>query len=132
MASAIAFAGKTIENRSWRTHFRGPIAIHASAALHPCGLHYPLRTERGGQKRPIIEWINKGRKSYGLDPQDDDSIDYSAIVAIAMLVDCIDKSSSPWFQGDWGWVFEGIIPIEPVPYVGALSLWDCKFKYRPL
>ena len=29
-AWAIIYAGKNIENRSWRTHLRGPIAIHAS------------------------------------------------------------------------------------------------------
>ncbi len=29
-ARAIIYAGKNIENRSWLTHFRGPVAIHAS------------------------------------------------------------------------------------------------------
>jgi hypothetical protein len=49
-----------------------------------------------------------------------------------MIVDCVEKSSSPWFGGEWGWVLTGIVPIEPVFRVGALSTWDCKFKYRPL
>lgn len=57
----------------------------------------------------------------------------SQIVAIAMLTDCVEKSSSPWHVStEWGWVLEGVIPIEPVPWVGGLSLWDCKFKYQPL
>jgi hypothetical protein len=32
-AWATIHAGKNIENRSWRTHIRGPVAIHASKNL---------------------------------------------------------------------------------------------------
>ena len=31
-AWAIIFAGRDIENRSWYTHHRGPLLIHAGAA----------------------------------------------------------------------------------------------------
>ena len=130
-ASAIAFAGKNIENRSWRTHYRGPLAIHASGKLYRDFLDHPQRTVRGGEKRPVIEWINKGRRRYDLDPIEVPEV--SQIVAIAMLSDCVEKSSSPWRgSAEWGWVLEGVIPIEPIPWVGGLSIWDCKFKYRPL
>lgn len=130
-ASAIAFAGKNIENRSWRTHYRGPLAIHASGKLYREELDHPQRTVRGGEKRPLIEWINKGRRRYDLEPVDMPEV--SQIVAIAMLTDCVEKSSSPWKVGtEWGWVLEGVIPIESIPWVGGLSLWDCKFKYQPL
>lgn len=130
-ASAIAFAGKNIENRSWRTHYRGPLAIHASGKLRREKLDHLQRTVRGGEKRPLIEWINKGRRRYDLEPVDLPEL--SQIVAIAMLTDCVEKSSSPWkVSTEWGWVLEGVIPIEPIPWVGGLSLWDCKFKYHPL
>ena len=33
-ASLIADGRKTIETRTWRTHYRGPLAIHASARPH--------------------------------------------------------------------------------------------------
>ncbi|HRX79607.1 MAG: hypothetical protein H6821_05565 [Planctomycetaceae bacterium] len=130
-ASSIAFAGKSIENRSWRTHYRGPLAIHASGTLRRDAVLLPLKVERGGKKRPVLDWINKGRKKYGQEPEDE-SVIVSHIVAIAMLVDCVDRSSSVWFHGDWGWVLEGVIPIEPIPWVGGLGVWDCKFKYQPL
>jgi hypothetical protein len=129
-ASAIVFAGKDIENRKWRTHYRGPLAIHASGKLdrdHLCQLQ---RVVRGGKQLPIIDWINKGRHQYGLDPEDEPVC--SHIVAIAMIVDCIGRSSSPWFQGKWGWLIQGVVPIEPIPWTGALSIWDCRFKYRLL
>jgi hypothetical protein len=34
-AFAIAHLGKTVENRTWTTGFRGPIAIHAGASAGP-------------------------------------------------------------------------------------------------
>ena len=129
-AAAIAFAGKNIENRSWRTHYRGPLAIHASGTLFRDDLGILQRVERGGEKRSLLHWINKGRKRYGLAPEEVPQL--KQIVAIAMLTDCTRRSSSPWFNGEWGWVLEGIIPIEPIPIVGALSTWNCRFKYRPL
>ena len=132
-ASAIAFAGKDIENRSWRSHYRGPLAIHASGTVYRDHIdNYRCRVVRGGEKRPVIDWINRGRRRYGLEPEDADTIIRSHIVAIAMLVDCVEKSSSSWFGGEWGWVLEGVLPIEPIPWTGGLSTWDCRFKYRPL
>jgi hypothetical protein len=130
-ASAIAFAGKDIENRSWRTHYRGPIAIHASGSLDREKLQELRRTVRGGRKRPLIDLINMGRRRFGLTSQSEPEI--SHIVAIAMLVDCVEKSSSPWwYPGELGWVIGGVVPIEPIPWTGALNLWDCRFKFRPL
>jgi hypothetical protein len=132
-ASAIAFAGKDIENRSWRSHYRGPLAIHASGTVYRDHLdNYRCRVVRGGEKRLIIDWINRGRRRLGLELDGPNNIISSHIVAIAMFVDCVEKSSSPWFEGDWGWVLKGVLPIEPIPWTGALGLWDCKFKYRPL
>lgn len=130
-ASAIAFAGKDIENRSWRTHYRGPLAIHASGKLDREKLGLLQRVVRGGKRLPIIDWINRGRHRYGLDPEEEPVC--SHIVAVAMLVDCFEKSSSPWWiKDEKGWAISGVVPIEPIPWTGALSIWDCRFKYRPL
>ena len=131
-ASAVAFAEKDIENRSWRSHYRGPLAIHASGTVFKDYFGYRCRTVRGGEKRPVIDWINRGRRRFGLEPEGPDNIISSHIIAIAMFVDAVEKSSSPWFGGEWGWVLQGVVPIEPIPWTGALGLWDCKFKYRPL
>lgn len=130
-ASAVAFAGKDIENRSWQCHYRGPLAIHAGAAFIEDELYRRRSVVRRGEKRPLIEWINQGRKRYGLE-RVEETLDQSCVIAIGMLVDCVQKSSSPWFEGEWGWVLAGVIPIRPVPLAGKLGIWDCKFKYRPL
>lgn len=130
-ASAIAFAGKDIENRSWRTHYRGPLAIHASGTLDQDDLRMLRRVVRGGKRLPLIDWINRGRRQYGLDPEEEPKC--SHIVAVAMLVDCVEKSSSLWWdEGQKGLVISGVVPIEPMPWTGARSIWDCRFKYRPL
>ena len=131
-ASAVAFAGKDIENRSWQTPYRGPLAIHAGAAFVKDELYETMRVVRGDVKRPLIDSINRGRKKYGLE-KIEDSLDQSCFVAIGMIVASVEKSSSPWFGGDeWGWVLTGVIPIEPVRRTGKLGIWDSKFNYRPL
>jgi hypothetical protein len=130
-ASAIAFAGKDIENRSWQCHYRGPLGIHASNSFDPECLEEKLRQVRGGKKNTLAQWIAKGQRSRGYDPGDE-LVKPSHIVAIGMLVDCVQRSASPWFGSKWGWVIEGVIPIVPIPWTGGLSTWDCKFKYTPL
>ena len=100
-AWAIAHAGKTIENRDWRTYQRGTIAIHAGAAWH---------------------WDRQLPR--GIAQPDDSEIHFSAIIAIADLVDCVDHARSKWFGGPFGFVLDNIRPLKkPVPCKGALSFW---------
>jgi hypothetical protein len=127
-ATAIAYAGKTIENRSWYTHYRGPLAIHAGARIDRTDLDYVVRQVPGGPKKTLEDWIRRGVKQNG--GSFDELLQPSQVIAIAMLVDCVAHSSSPWFGGIWGFVLEGVIPIRPIPKKGRLGLWDCKFNYQ--
>lgn len=68
-ASAIAFAGKDIENRTWRTHYRGPLAIHAGGKLNHDNLQELRRTVRGGEKRPLMDLINGAGAAMGSLPR---------------------------------------------------------------
>jgi hypothetical protein len=107
------------------------LAIHASGRIDRDTLGELRRVVRGGKRVPLIDLINKGRRKYGLDPEEEP--ERSQIVAVAMLVDCLEKSSSLWwYRGEMAWVIAGVVPIEPIPWTGGLSLWDCRFKYRPL
>lgn len=63
-ATAVAFAGKDIENRSWRTHYRGPLAVHAGGLSPGDVLEELLRAERGGPLRPLSHWVCRGRRRY--------------------------------------------------------------------
>ncbi len=130
-ASTIAFAGKDIENRPRYTYYRGPIAIHASQKVWWDDLDLLTRQVRGGEKRTLREWIIKGLKRYYVNLEDD-ILSPGRIIAIGMLVDCVDQSSSPWFRGKWGLVIESLIPIDPIEKKGNLGLWDCEFSYELL
>lgn len=130
-ASAIAFVGNNTENRSRQTHCRGPVAIHASLRTYSEYIDERVRQVRGGPKKPLSHWVARAQRRYGLD-EGEGIYNPGHILAIAMLVDCVQRSGSPWFQGEWGWVLEGIVPTEPVPKKGNLGRWDCAFRYQPL
>lgn len=100
-AWAILHAGKNIENRGWSTHYRGPLVIHAGAAMHSWPL--PRRLPR---------------------PAPDDYV-RSAMLGIVDLVDVVEVSRSRWFDGPFGWVLEDPRPFaRPIPCKGRLNIWS--------
>lgn len=105
---AILHEGKDIENRTWQRHFRGWIAIHASA------------TPRHGALLP--------RGSKTPDPK---TLDYSAICGIARLVDIVTKSRSKWFyrpddgSTNYGWILAEVKRLRrSIKCNGMLGLWQ--------
>lgn len=102
-AEIIARGEKPIENRTWPTSYRGPLAIHA------------------GQSR---DWLN---------PDDLTQYDivFGAIVATATLVDCVRLAHLPdhlkdheHANGPWCWLLADIVRLTPpVPCRGAQGLW---------
>lgn len=148
-ATLIAIGAKQIETRSWATHHRGPLAIHAAAGLASIGgktgLHKIVRN------RPFCDVM--------FDPLDcTDSLQVcarlpmGAIVATCDLVSCtpIHRDSDAWgiisatrdrqqewrltdqerafgdyTPGRYAWLLANVRPLPtPIPAKGALSLWD--------
>lgn len=97
---------KTIENRDWQTSYRGPLLIHASK-----GFEQDAFDEWDGY---LPESVSRDRASYPA----------GAIIGIGEMEDCIEASSNPWFVGDYGWMLQNARPLEPIPYKGALRLFD--------
>jgi hypothetical protein len=95
---------KDIENRTYATHYRGPILIQASAA--PAKAFGVLLEElRSRFSIPFPEiWT------------------YGAVVGQVELVECVIASSSPWFEGPIGWQIANARPCYPFPAKGALGL----------
>ncbi|MGE0883192.1 MAG: ASCH domain-containing protein [Blastocatellales bacterium] len=108
-AWAVIYAGKNIENRSWRTHLRGTIAIHASKGLtraeyEACVEYLPRRWQK---EIPPFEELARG-----------------AIIGVVDLVDCVTESKSRWFGGEYGFVLKNPCAIKPIECTGALGFWD--------
>ena len=110
-AWAIINAGKDIENRSWNTHFRGRVAIHAAQGMTRDEYERGYKFIKGIKPRakiPAYEDLERGE-----------------IIGTVEIVDCVQDSSSPWFFGEYGFVLSRPRKLpEPIPCKGALSFWD--------
>ena len=113
---AIICAGKNVENRSWKTKYRGWIALHASAKPVPLGDFEMPR---------------------GVHCPDLKSLDFSAICGIARLVDIRTSIRSKWFyrpgrgQVSYGWVLEDVIQLKrPIACTGSLGVWTVSPRVR--
>jgi hypothetical protein len=101
-ANMLACGIKTIETRTWRTHYRGPVLICASQRLAPvlCLLWTP-------------------------------TVPRGVMLAVADLVDCrpmteADEDAACYYYTDrlFSWVFANVRPVAQRPVKGRLSLFD--------
>ena len=110
-AWAIINAGKNIENRNWKTHFRGRVAIHAAAGMTRGEYDRACEYIRGVNRRirlPAYEELERG-----------------AIIGTVEVADCVQDSDSPWFMGKYGFILARPRRLrEPIPCKGALSFWN--------
>ena len=84
-ASLIALGIKDVENRTWKTKFRGRILIHASAATV-----FDAYLPNGGI---VGNWIDK--HGYGWHYN---NIPHSAIIGEVDIVDCMINNQSIWAE----------------------------------
>jgi len=117
-ADLIAHHGKTIENRTWRTDYRGPVAIHAGGYQVPAPDRAEIYQMFGLGKAPVTHPT-------------------SAIIAVARLVDIHTvhqdylatptrrRLCSPWAEPhQFHWVLADVQALpEAVPCPGQRRLW---------
>ena len=147
-ATLVSISAKTIETRSWKTNYRGPLAIHAAKGFPKWAKDIcqgqPFRTCLG-----LPEPYSKGLNSYG--PSWQGEIDEmvrelprGCVLATCKLVDCErtdlftsegygsgyrlteqERAFGDYSPGRWAWVLEDVKPLaEPVPAKGMLGLWE--------
>jgi hypothetical protein len=115
----ILHGGKDIENRDWPTRVRGRVLIHASkwfAAEEICndfqdGLAM-LKASRPAlaELPPCTMRVLKEARG--------------CLVGSVEIVDCVARSESPWFVGDYGFVLRDPIALpKPIPFKGALGFF---------
>lgn len=101
-AHAIMYLRKDVENRNWEppdSLIGKYIAIHAGKGF-----------------------VNDS----GLDVKRSE-MTRSAIVGIARIGGVVTRSSSKWFEGDFGWLLEDVRRLKkPIARSGSLGLWNVK------
>jgi len=120
-ATLVALGQKRIETRSWKTNYRGPLAIHAATNFTDDGRHLcdeePFRSLLGGDMRVVL-W--KG-----------------FVLCTCNLTDCF-KMTPEWiatvkepelsfgyYDPDrYAWILDDIKPIRPFRVKGCLGLWN--------
>lgn len=98
---------KDIENRQWRTHFRGKIYVHAS---------------KGMTDDEYIEAFVMARQN-GVTLPPAAELERGGIVGTVEIVDCVDEDPSPWFFGEYGFLLKNPAPLPFRPYRGALGFF---------
>ena len=117
---------KDVENRSWRTNFRGKIYIHASQKIDSRHREMSLLftyNQWNSMSKNIQEKMVRG------------IFDFSAIIGEVDIVDCIQNSDSIWaIEGHWHWILKNaVLYKEPITNIkGKLSFWEFSEKNNNL
>ncbi len=111
-AWAVIYGGKDVENRRWRTTYRGPLLIHAGKEPDPdpdasVSLLWTM-ADPDAFGHPKAAWQARG-----------------TIIGVVHLADVLIDSSSRWAVPGWyHWVLEFPSPVDPpVPSRGQQGLW---------
>jgi hypothetical protein len=110
-AGAILFLGKDVENRTWRTNYRGRMLIHSSRMQDTNAYH--------GIFGKMFQ-----------DPAFADRLRFGYIIGSVDLLDCVQNAESRWAeQGVWHWRLKNpIVFTNPIAIQGSLGLWDYNSK----
>jgi len=99
---------KDIENRSWPTHRRGEILIHAGKRW-------------GREQRDDLKYVGEEFPSIELP----EVFDLGGVVGTATIVGCVTESDSPWFNGPYGFKLAQQRPTRRFyPWRGQLGFFD--------
>lgn len=101
-AALIIHGGKDVENRTWRTNYRGRLLIHAASSRPDVAHDVRLRLIAAAYR-----------------------MDYGGVLGSVAVVDCVTDYDSEWaMPGMWHWVLADPEPLPFDPCPGRLGLWD--------
>jgi hypothetical protein len=114
----ILHGSKDIENRDWATKVRGRVYVHASKRW--------VRSEIYCAVEVIIDVLSKVGLIFPWTLTEEFLRERcGCIVGSVEIVDCIRKSDSTWFFGEYGFVLRNPVAFEtPVPCKGALGFFE--------
>lgn len=123
-ANLIISGLKDIENRTWKTNFRGRVYIHCSQKPVPMNGNDDGFIPTMPQLKEIFKFIPT---SQGRWPDVMAAYTNSAIIGEVDIIDCVQNHSSIWAQPDvWNWVLANAVKYDqPILNVkGGLSFWQ--------
>lgn len=129
-ASLVARGAKKVETRSWRTSYRGPLAIHAARRFPIWARCYAMAEPC----RPAFQGFPEAMAEAAGFP-------LGVVIATCTLTDCVptekfdkigggllseqEREFGDYAPGRFAWLLEDIKLLpEPIPARGALSLWN--------
>jgi hypothetical protein len=104
---------KPVENRKWKTNFRGRIYIHAAMSWYKDADEFIMPLLTPGQLERFLAEKH-----------------YPGIIGEVDIVGCkfngAQPDQSPWAMfGQWGWdLANAVLYKKPIPYKGHLSFFD--------
>jgi len=132
-------AAKRIETRSWKTDFRGRIAIHAAKfkKIEPDvyqQIKNAIKAAGSDQVEVQLNYLEYGIPDYL----------FGAVIGTVEIIDCVpieqlygteydtplEKACGDWSPGRYGWILsEPVLFDKPIPATGRQRLWtwedDC-------
>ena len=113
----LIFNGKNVDNRSWKTMYRGRIYVHASKGWDTIGFTW-LFVHR--EKLEYERWWDRMMLSNAKN-----EMPFGAIVGEVDITDCVAYSDSPWFFGKYGLLLANPqLYDNPIPYKGRLRFFE--------
>ena len=131
-ASLVALGAKKTETRSWRTHYRGRLLIHAARA-------FPRWARDLCNREPFARVLREAGYadlvSGSIDP---DRLPLGEILAVCNLKHCVrigtpgidlplaepDRSFGDYTNGRYAWILTDVQPLSPtISAIGSMGLW---------
>lgn len=116
-AWAIVYAFKDVENRTWRTTYRGEFWIHAGQGFDWDGLHWMQEHQ---------DQLLVGPGTTVRIPTKAQEYKRGGIVGRARITGCVSEHGSPWFVGPWGLLLRDALPVPFLPCKGRLGFFEPK------
>jgi len=123
---------KDVENRSWKTNYRGTLLIHASKSFDYSALDFLYNREWDKILEKVNEHfnirykpLNGGEKAFGACTCPEQ---FGGIVGQTEIIDCATTSPSKWFFGPNGFILQNSKPLPFRPYKGQLGLFEVEVQ----
>lgn len=138
-ATLVAIGAKRIETRSWKTPYRGELAIHAAKGLGKLSKwRFISMLDEEPFKSVLKAHFGEYRAPYFPHPMLN-NLPGGAIVATCTILDCFaittsfadnaissqERAFGDYTPGRYAWLLANVQKLEtPIPAKGALGLWE--------